>query len=170
MGDALVSDWLKSSNIAKVVTDHWVKDLYATMERFSKDYGLGPWKIAELKAPLVHDVTFRGVPAEIEWLAAMTEVGPLAIEILEVRGGSEPVMQWAEEMEDGYWHFVSYHESVEEAEAGRRSFDEIGAEVLLSGRVGGARFFMFDTESLFGRMFEIAGGDLSAVSWTSPGA
>jgi hypothetical protein len=163
-----MNEWLKSSTIAKVVTDHWVKDLHATMERFSNDYGLGPWKITELKAPLVREVEFRGEPAEIDWLAAMTEVGPLAIELLQVRGGSEPVLQWAEGLEDGYWHFVSYHETAEEAMAARKSFDQVGAPVLLSGLIAGSRFYMFDTEPLFGRMFEIAGGDLSAIRWLTP--
>ena len=53
-------EWLGSSTIAKVVTDHWVKDLHSTVARFSAEYGLGPWRIAELEAPLVRDVEFRG--------------------------------------------------------------------------------------------------------------
>ena len=34
--------------------------------------------------------------------------------------------------------------------------------------IAGSRFYMFDTEPLFGRMFEIAGGDLSALQWLTP--
>jgi hypothetical protein len=110
-------------------------------------------------------VEFRGRPGDIFWLAAMAEVGPLAIEVLEVRGGSDDVVRWAQELPDGYWHFVSYHRELEDAEQARAAFDRIGAPVVLSGRVGGTKFFMFDTEPLFGRMFEIAGGDLSGVDW-----
>jgi hypothetical protein len=160
-------EWLGSSKIAKVVTDHWVKNLHATVDRFSADYGLGPWKIAELKAPLVREVEFRGEPADIYWLAAMAEVGPLAVEVLEVRGGSDAVVRWAEELPDGYWHFVSYHSELADAEDARKSLDALGIPVVLSGRVGGTKFFMFDTDQLFGRMFEIAGGDLSGVEWQS---
>ena len=104
--------------------------------------------------------------ADIHWLAAMAEVGPAGDR---GAGGARRLGRgcaWAEQMEDGYWHMVSYHETVEEAEAARRSVEQTGAEVVLSGGVGGTRFYMFDTGSLFGRMFEVAGGDLSAVSWT----
>ena len=86
-----MSEWLRSSNIAKVVTDHWVKDLEASVQAYSDEFKLGPWKFAELKAPIVRDVLFRGEPAEIDLLAAMSEVGPLAVELLQVRGGSASV-------------------------------------------------------------------------------
>ena len=84
-------------------------------------------------------------PGDIKWLAAMTEVGPLAVEVLEVRGGSDEVVRWAEELPDGYWHFVSYHRELADAEDARKSFDALGVPVVLSGRVGGTKFFMFDT-------------------------
>jgi Glyoxalase/Bleomycin resistance protein/Dioxygenase superfamily len=160
-----VNNWLGTTPIAKIVTDHWVKDLDSAIDRYTSDYKLGPFKIADLKAPLVHDVEFRGRPADIHWRAAMAEVGPLAIELLEVRGGSDDVVEWASTMADGYWHLTSYHRTVEEAEKAARRVAETNAELVLSGRVGGSRFFMFETGGLFGRMFEVAGGDLGAVSF-----
>ncbi len=161
-----MSNWLSTTPIAKIVTDHWVKDLDSAIDRYTRDYKLGPFKIAELKAPLVYDVEFRGRPADIHWRAAMAEVGPLAIELLEVRGGSDDVVEWASAMEDGYWHLVSYHLTVEDAEAAARRVAETSAELVLSGRVAGTRFFMFETKGLLGGMFEVAGGDLSAVSFS----
>jgi hypothetical protein len=159
------TEWLGSSSIAKVVTDHWVKDLHATVRRFSADYNLGPWKISELRAPLVRDVEFRGAPGHIEWLAAMTEVGPLAVEVLEVVGGSDAVLEWTDQLPDGYWHFVSYHRELADAEEAQSNLRACGFPLVLSGRVGGTGFYMFETGKLFDRMFEVAGGDLSAVEW-----
>jgi hypothetical protein len=95
----------------------------------------------------------------------MAEIGPLAIEVLEVKGGSDPVLEWAEQMQDGYWHFVSYHRELADAEAEAQKLMDLNFEPVLSGRVGGTRFFMFDADPIFGRMFEIAGGDLSGVEW-----
>jgi hypothetical protein len=95
----------------------------------------------------------------------MAEIGPLAIEVLQVKGGSDPVLEWAEQMQDGYWHFVSYHRELADAEAEAQKLMDLNFEPVLSGRVGGTRFFMFDTHPIFGRMFEIAGGDLSGVEW-----
>jgi hypothetical protein len=159
------AEWLGSSTIAKIVTDHWVKDIDRAVARFANEFGIRPWKRAELKAPLVRDVVFRGEPADIHWSAAMAEIGPLAIEVLEVRGGSDAVLEWAEQMQDGYWHFVSYHRELADAEAEAQKLMDLNFEPVLSGRVGGTRFFMFDADPIFGRMFEIAGGDLSGVEW-----
>ncbi|HEY1366706.1 MAG TPA: hypothetical protein VGF23_06325 [Gaiellaceae bacterium] len=158
-------EWLASSRIAKVVTDHWVKDLEATVKDYSDKYGLGPWKVAELKAPLVKDVQFRGEPGHIEFLAAMTEVGPLAVEVLQVVGGSDAVLRWADELPDRYWHFVSYHRERDDALKAHSALLEHGFTLVLNGQIDGSLFFMFDRGDLFGRMFEVAGGDLSRVAW-----
>ena len=160
-----MSAWLSQTPIAKIVTDHWVKDLHKTAAQLSSRYQLGPWKIAELKPPLLTEAEFRGMPVEVDILAAMCESGPLAIELLQVRGGSEPFMRWAQQMEDGYWHPVSYHRTVAAAEEALREFQQHGFEIVLSGRVAGSRFFMLDAAHLLGRMFEVAGGDLSDVDW-----
>jgi hypothetical protein len=159
------AEWLGSSTIAKVVTDHWVKDLDSAVARFAGEFGIGPWKRAELKAPLVRDVVFRGEPADIYWSAAMAEIGPLAIEVLEVRGGSGPVLEWADQMQDGSWHFVSYHRERADAEREAQKLMDSNFVPVLSGIVGESRFFMFDFDPIFGRMFEIAGGDLGDVKW-----
>jgi len=164
-----MSEWLSPTSIAKIVVDYWVKDLHATAEELSARHGLGPWKLTELKPPLMREVRFRDEPVELDILAAMTEVGPLAVELLEVRGGSDSVVRWAEEMEDGYWHPVSYHPTVEQAEDAMREFERRGFDVVLSGRVAGSRFFMMDADHLLGRMFEVAGGSLSTVGWVSAG-
>src|SRR4051794_13521570 len=103
-----MTEWLKSTPIAKLVTDHWVKDLESTAERMSREYGLGPWKVTELKAPVLTEAEFRGTPVDVDMLAAMCEVGPVAIELLEVRGGSAPFVEWAAAIPDGHWHPVSY--------------------------------------------------------------
>lgn len=161
-----MSEWLKSSNIAKVVTDHWVKDLEASVRAYSDEFKLGPWKFAELKAPIVRDVLFRGEPAEIDLLAAMSEVGPLAVELLQVRGGSAPFLEWADQLDDRFWHFVAYHRTTDEAEEAIASVNSLGLESLLSGYMDGCRFCMYDASPLFGRLFEVCGGDLSGIVWS----
>ena len=77
-----MSEWLKSSNIAKVVTDHWAKDLEASVRAYSDEFKLGPWKFAELKAPIVRDVLFRGEPAEIDLLEHVSRQA-VAVELLQ---------------------------------------------------------------------------------------
>jgi hypothetical protein len=167
VGDWLDEQWLVARDSWSMDIDVWVKDLPATAAAFTERFKLGPWKYSELKAPVVQDIRFRGEPADIDMLAAVCEVGPIAIELLQVRGGSEAVMRWADALPDGYWHPVAYHATVEEADAAFADFDKRGFETVLSGRIGGSNFYMLDASGLLGRMIEIAGGPLANITWTT---
>lgn len=161
--------WFTNTEISKFVIDVWVKDLHATAAAYSERFNLGPWRYSELKAPILSDARFRGEPVEVDILAAMSEIGPLAIELLQVRGGSEAFMRWAEEMPDASWHPVAYFSKLEDAEAALAEFEEKGFHSVLSGRVADSRFYMLDAYDLLGTMFEIAGGGLSALDWNVTG-
>jgi hypothetical protein len=167
MGEWLEQEWLVGRDSWSMDIDVWVKDLPSSVASFTQRFGLGPWKYTELKAPIVQDVLFRGEPAEIDMLAAVSEVGPVAIELLQVRGGSDDVMRWAGEMADGYWHPVAYHATVEGADTAVAEFHDRGFETVLSGRIDGSSFYMLDANDLLGRMIEIAGGPLSTITWTT---
>jgi hypothetical protein len=166
MAEGLDEQWLVARDW-RIDIDVWVKDIEASAASFSQRFGLGPWKYSRLRAPLVRDVRFRGEPAEIDMVAAISDIGPLGIELLEVRGGSEDVMRWAGEMPDGYWHPVAYHATVEQAEAAFAEFEQRGFAAELSGWIAGSKFYMLDASALLGRMFEVAGGPLATIEWTS---
>ena len=166
MDDWLNQEWLSAKPSWRIDIDIWVKDIPATVAAYTERFSLGPWKYTELKAPVVRNLRFRGEPAEIDMLAAMNEIGPLGIELLQVRGGSDAVVRWAEEMADGYWHPVAYHETVQEADAAFVEFDKRGFATVLSGQIGGSNFYMLDASELLGRMFEVAGGPLEMIGWT----
>jgi hypothetical protein len=159
--------WFKTTEISKFVVDVWVKDLHATAASYSERFGLGPWKFSELKAPILSDARFRGEPVEVDILAAMNEIGPLAIELLQIRGGSDSIMRWAEELPERSWHPVAYFSKLEDAEAAREEFEAKGFRSVLSGRVADSRFYMLDAYDLLGTMFEIAGGGLAALEWST---
>jgi hypothetical protein len=166
VADRDAEQWLLPRGAWSMDIDVWVKDLRATAARLTDRYGLTSWKHTELKAPIVSDLLFRGEPAEIDMLAAVCEVGPVAIELLQVRGGTDPVMRWAEDLPDGYWHPVAYHATVEEADAAHADFREHGFEPVLSGRIAGSSFYMLDASDLLGSMIEVAGGPLGTITWT----
>jgi glyoxalase/bleomycin resistance protein/dioxygenase superfamily protein len=167
VADWLEEQWLVARESWSMDIDVWVKDLHATAASFTERFGLGPWKYSELKAPVVQDVLFRGDPADLDMLAAVCEVGPVAIELLQVRGGSQSVMRWAEELPDGYWHPVAYHATVEAADAAFADFEKRGFETVLSGRIADSNFYMLDASGLLGSMIEIAGGPLGSIEWTA---
>jgi len=167
MTEWLDEQWLVARDSWSMDIDIWVKDLAATLPLLTERFRLGPWKFSELKAPVVQDLLFRGEPAEIDMLAAVCEVGPVAIELLEVRDGSDAVLRWAEDLPDGYWHPVAYHATVEGADAAVAEFTERGFAPVLSGRIAGSSFYMLDAAGLLGRMIEIAGGPLGTIEWAA---
>jgi hypothetical protein len=156
-------EWLVAKDSWRVDIDVWVKDLRAAATAYSERFGLGPWKYTELE---VRDARFRGEPVEVDLVAAISELGPLGIELLVVRGGSDSVMRWAEAMPDGYWHPCAYHATVEQAEEAFAEFEKRGFTTVLSGRIAGSNFYMLDASELLGRMVEVAGGPLSSIEWT----
>ena len=164
------ADWLEQEWLTprawRIDIDVWVKDLAAATASYGERFGLGPWKYAELKAPVARDIRFRGEPADIDTLVAISEIGPLGIELLQVRGGSEAVVRWADELPDGYWHPCAYHATVEQADAAYAEFRSRGFETVLSGQIGGSNFYMLEATDLLGRMFEVAGGPLANIAWT----
>jgi hypothetical protein len=166
MIDPIKDEWLVPRESWRIDIDVWVKDLAAAAVTYAERFGLGPWKYTELKAPIVQDARFRGEPVDVDILAAISELGPLGVELLEVRSGSEPVMKWAEEMPDGYWHPCAYHPTVEEADEAFAQFEKRGFVPVLSGRIAGSNFYMMDASDLIGRMVEVAGGPLSSIEWT----
>ena len=118
-----MSEWLRPSRIAKIVFDVFVKDLHETIERYSTQHGIGPWKISELT---VEDAEFRGEPVELGLLAAMFDLGPLNIELLQAHG-TESVVSWFEGKGDGSsWHPVAYFQQLELAEEALRTFADRG--------------------------------------------
>ena len=162
----LDQEWFGAMNPWRMSIDVWVKDLRASATSFAERFGFGPWKYTELKAPLLFDARFRGEPANVDMAAAMSSIGPLNIELLEVRSGSPAVLEWAEKLPDAYWHPVLYHASADEADEAFAEFEARGFEAVLSGKVAGSNFYMMDASPLLGRMLEIAGGPLTTVSWS----
>jgi hypothetical protein len=157
-----VAQWLAPSQIAKIVFDVFVADLHEAVESYSSKHGLGPWKMSTLT---VEEAEFRGQPVELGFLAAMLDLGPLNVELLQAHG-SDTVVSWFERDGDGSsWHPVAYFQKLEQAEDALRKFVEVGIEPVFSGRIAGSRYWVFDTEELLGCRFEIAGGDLSGISF-----
>jgi len=165
--DPREAEWLVAKDSWRVDFDVWVKDIAAAVPAYTERFGLGPWKYAELKAPILRDARFKGETVEVDMIAAMSELGPMGIELLQVRSGSESVMNWASELPDGYWHPCAYHATVEEADKAFADLERRGFSPVLSGRIDGSNFYMLDADELFGRMIEVAGGPISSIEWTS---
>jgi hypothetical protein len=156
------ASWIVSNAITNLALDIFVRDLDSAVEERTKRYGLAPWKRSSL---VVRDPVFRGQPTELSFDAAVFDLGPLTIELLEA-DGDPAVVEWFEGEGDGSsWFPAIYFEDLERAVAGKQQFTRFGFEPVFEGRIAGSTYWVYDTTDLLGCRFEIAGGDLSEISF-----
>ena len=142
VGGGLLGRPLAISQIAVVVND-----LERTMEQYTKLLGWGPWNVYRHEPPRLHDTEVRGAPTGYTMLGAETHVGDMGFELLQPLEGPSIYKEWLDRHGEGLHHVaVMLHDFDESAELKRR-FAEIGANVLMGGRIGETiEFYYLDTE------------------------
>jgi hypothetical protein len=92
-------------------------------------------------------------------------------ELLQPLEGPSIYREWLEERGEGLHHVACMVPTHDEADATRRHFAELGASVLMGGRIGETiQFYYLDTEPLLKVIIESGSGhavDLTP-SWTYP--
>jgi len=123
-----------------------VRDLQQTMEQYTKLLGWGPWNVYRHEAPRLYDTVVRGEPAEFTMLGAETHVGDIGFELLQPLSGRSIYDEWLEERGEGLHHVgVMLHDPAEAVRL-KEGLAELGAPLLMGGRVGETEFFYLDTE------------------------
>ncbi|HLI13031.1 MAG TPA: VOC family protein [Alphaproteobacteria bacterium] len=122
-------------------------DLKKTMAQYTNLLGWGPWNVYRHEPPRLHDTVVRGKPTDYTMLGAETHVGNIGFELLQPLAGPSIYKEWLERHGEGLHHVaVMLHDFAESAELKAR-FAEIGATVLMGGRIGQAiEFYYLDTE------------------------
>jgi len=138
----LLGRQLEISQIA-VVTD----ELQKTMEQYTKLLGWGPWNVYRHKPPRLHDTQLHGEPAEYTMLGAETHVGDMGFELLQPLEGPSIYREWLEQHGEGLHHVAVMLHDFDESTQMKQKFTEIGASVLMGGRIGETiEFYYLDTE------------------------
>ncbi len=159
-----LTSWITSNAITNIALDIFVRDLDAAVESFRSRWGFSPWKRSSFR---VRDATFRGEPSDLSFDAAIFDLGPLTIELLRAHG-APTVVDWLEGAGDGSsWHPALYFEDLGRAVAASEQFTRFGIEPVFEGRVAGSTYWVYDTTEMLGCRFEIAGGDLSEISYSA---
>jgi Glyoxalase/Bleomycin resistance protein/Dioxygenase superfamily len=148
------SEPLPISQIAIVV-----RDIDEALERYHQALGWGPWNIYEHKPPALHDTYLHGKPTDFTMIGAETHVGPIVVELLQPDQGPSIYKEWLEERGEGLHHIAVMRPTPEESEATRTRFRELGADVLMEGRIGETiHFYYLSTEPLLKVIFESGTG------------
>lgn len=64
-----------------------VEDLDATVERYHRTFGIGPWHFYTYGKPLVKRMSYYGQPCEYRMRIALSYFGPMRVEFIEVVEG-----------------------------------------------------------------------------------
>jgi methylmalonyl-CoA/ethylmalonyl-CoA epimerase len=169
--DALPAGPLEITQVGVVV-----RDLWATMERYHRALGWGPWYVYEYTPPWFHSTRLRGEPVEFTMIGAEVEVGEIWFELVQPLDGPSIYKEWLDAKGEGLHHILvgwagTYQPDPGAADPGGdddvetralatcKRFAELGAGVLMSGRLGTyTQFYYLDTEPLIKVIIESGGG------------
>jgi hypothetical protein len=104
-------------------------------------------------------------------IGAETHAGPVVVELLQPLEGDSIYKEWLEEHGEGLHHIAVMRPSPEQSDATKQRFADLGATVLMGGRIGETiEFYYLDTEPTLKVIFESGTGhavDLTPA-WTYP--
>jgi methylmalonyl-CoA/ethylmalonyl-CoA epimerase len=124
-----------------------VNDLRKTMEQYTKLLGWGPWSVYRHEPPRLHETVVRGESVDYTMLGAETHVGDTGFELLQPLVGLSIYKEWLERHGEGLHHVAVMLHDFDESTLLKQRFDEVGAAVLMGGRIGETiEFFYLDTE------------------------
>src|SRR5882672_5792042 len=136
-----------------------VRDIDEALERYHRALGWGPWNVYEHKPPSLHDTYLHGKPAEYTMIGAETHVGPIVVELLQPVEGPSIYKEWLEEHGEGLHHIAIMRPTAEESEETLAHFEQLGADVLMEGRLGETiHFYYLATEPMMKVIFESGTG------------
>ena len=136
-----------------------VRDIDEALERYNRALGWGPWNVYEHKPPALHHTFLHGKPTEFTMIGAETHVGPIVVELLQPEHGPSIYKEWLDAHGEGLHHIAVMRPTPAESEATKHHFDDLGAKVLMEGRIGETiHFYYLDTEPLLKVIFESGTG------------
>jgi 4-hydroxyphenylpyruvate dioxygenase-like putative hemolysin len=133
-----------------------VEDLDKTVENYWKLFGIGPWHFYTYGKPLVKQMSYRGEPTEYKMRVALSYLGPLRIELIEMVEGDTIYAEFVEQHGYGVHHFGVLVEDMQaaiaEAEAAGLTMTQDGSGF---GADGDGHYAYLDTEDQIGTTIEL---------------
>ncbi|UCC64741.1 MAG: VOC family protein [Anaerolineae bacterium] len=133
-----------------------VEDLEAAVENYWRMFGIGDWHFYTYGRPLLTEMTYGGQPGEYKMRVALSYLGPMRIELIEMVEGDTVYADFVEEHGYGVHHFGVLVEDMEEAIAQAKA---AGLKVTMEGagfgRDGDGHYAYLDTEDKIGVTIEL---------------
>ena len=132
-----------------------VRDLDATLRRFSEEFGIGPWQIFEVTPDIAPDLRHDGEPLKASTRSAIAMVGNVMWEVSQPLDEHGIFARFLAERGEGVHHIAvttpDYHGTV--AEHVQR-----GVTLPLSGSFAGVEVAYLPTDRTLGVLLEVFSG------------
>ncbi|MDH4264610.1 MAG: VOC family protein [Deltaproteobacteria bacterium] len=126
-----------------------VQSIDETIKYYEKVFGFGPFEIREVDYP---NATYYGELAGYRGKRAFFNLGPIQIELIELRDGKTIHEAFLREKGEGLHHIAFEVKSLEE---GKKKAEEAGLKVIQSfSRPDGSGFAYLDSDRIGGVLFE----------------
>jgi methylmalonyl-CoA/ethylmalonyl-CoA epimerase len=133
-----------------------VENLEKAVENYWKLFGVGNWHFYTYGKPLVKSMTYHGQPANYKMRVALSHLGPMRIELIELTEGETVYADFVREHGYGVHHFGVLVENMDEAltdaEAAGLLMTQDGAGF---GYDGDGHYAYLDTEDKIGVTIEL---------------
>jgi methylmalonyl-CoA/ethylmalonyl-CoA epimerase len=133
-----------------------VENLETAVENYWKLFGIGNWHFYTYGKPLVKTMTYQGQPGDYRMRVALSYLGPMRIELIEILEGDTVYADFVREHGYGVHHFGVLVENMEEAlaraEAAGLMMTQDGAGF---GQDGDGHYAYLDTEDQIGVTLEL---------------
>jgi len=133
-----------------------VRNLETTVENYWTLFGIGPWHFYTYAKPLVKRMSYRGHPAEYGMRIALSQIGPLRIELIEATGGDSIYAEFIKEHGYGVHHFGILVEDMMDA---LRQTESAGLSMIQDGSGfgldGDGHYAYLETEQVLGVTLEL---------------
>lgn len=133
-----------------------VKDLDKTVENYWTMFGIGPWQFYTYGKPLVRQMSYRGHLAEYKMRIALSQIGPLRIELIEAKEGDSIYTDFIREHGYGVHHFGILIDDMKDALV---QTDSAGLNMIQDGSGfgldGDGHYAYLETEEALGVTLEL---------------
>ncbi len=133
-----------------------VKNLDQTVENYWILFGIGPWHFYTYEKPLVSQMTYHGQPGDYAMRIALSYLGSLRIELIEVKEGNSVYADFIRDHGYGVHHLGLLVDDMQAALEAARS---VGLDMTMDGSGFGAdgdgHYAYLDTEAQFGVTLEL---------------
>jgi glyoxalase/bleomycin resistance protein/dioxygenase superfamily protein len=129
-----------------------VRDIEKSARDYSQRLGIGPWEIYTTCAPDLRDAIYRGKPIDHKFIIAIVWNQTTQLELIQPVSGKNIYTDYLDRHGDGFHHVKEW---VDDCQKTIEEFRARGVEVIQSGKYDEDEHYYFDTEAIFGYVYEI---------------